>query len=264
MTADAERVAAASAAWVWVPDDAVEVSTPEYRLVRYPSWMDAGVELVWLGPLRRTVRQVVDEVVEIALGWEVPHLTWWVRGGHPPEFERDLVRRGASVGERVHVLAAPVGEVLGRLDVPDDVVVTVVDGLADLRAATDVGARAFGTEPLDDDELAANLRADLEMPEASWFLARLGDAPSGPAAGSAGATLAGDVVRLWGGGVDPALRGRGVYRALVAERLRRAAEHGADLALVKGRVETSAPILVRAGFTAFGTELGYRLPLRPA
>lgn len=37
MALDAARVHAAAAAWVYVPSDAVEVSTPEYRLVSYPS-----------------------------------------------------------------------------------------------------------------------------------------------------------------------------------------------------------------------------------
>jgi hypothetical protein len=36
-----------------------------------------------------------------------------------------------------------------------------------------------------------------------------------------------------------------------------AREHGATLALVKGRVETSGPILRRAGFTAYGEERSY-------
>ncbi|GAA4109206.1 hypothetical protein GCM10022215_03370 [Nocardioides fonticola] len=259
MTApDPERVHAASAAWIYVPSDAVEVSTPEYRLVRYPSWMEAGVELVWLGPLRRTVRLVVEEVVEIATGWDVDHLTWWVRGGHPGEFEREVLRRGATLKEEVQVLAAPIATALDLLDPPDDVVVTEVAGLADLRAATDVGAAAFGTAPLDDDQLTDALRAMTEMPEAPWFLATRGGAP----VGMAGATLAGDVVRLWGGGVAPEARGHGVYRAMLAERLRWARERGADLALVKGRVATSAPILRRAGFTAYGTERGLRMPLR--
>jgi hypothetical protein len=40
-------------------------------------------------------------------------------------------------------------------------------------------------------------------------------------------------------------------------RLAIARSHGARLALVKGRVETSGPILRRAGFTAYGQERSY-------
>jgi hypothetical protein len=38
-----------------------------------------------------------------------------------------------------------------------------------------------------------------------------------------------------------------------------ASEQGATTALVKGRVDTSAPILGRAGFTAYGEERWYFL-----
>ena len=48
---------------------------------------------------------------------------------------------------------------------------------------------------------------------------------------------------------------------MLAERLRLAREHGATLALVKGRVLTSAPILLRAGFADYGEERCYWLPV---
>ena len=70
------------------------------------------------------------------------------------------------------------------------------------------------------------------------------------------------VARLSGGVVVPAERGRGLYRALLDARLSYAATHGATMALVKGNVVTSAPILRRAGFTSFGQEPIYAGPLR--
>jgi GNAT superfamily N-acetyltransferase len=65
------------------------------------------------------------------------------------------------------------------------------------------------------------------------------------------------VARLWGGGVIPEARGRGVYRTMVAARLKYAVENGATMALVKGRVETSGPILRRLGFDVYGQERSY-------
>ncbi len=59
----------------------------------------------------------------------------------------------------------------------------------------------------------------------------------------------------------PEARGRGGYRAVLAARLQYAVEHDAAFALVKDRVETAAPILRRAGFTAYGQEPTYRLSL---
>ena len=48
---------------------------------------------------------------------------------------------------------------------------------------------------------------------------------------------------------------------MLAERLRLARDHGATIALVKGRIETSGPILLRAGFTDYGEERCYWLPI---
>lgn len=76
-----------------------------------------------------------------------------------------------------------------------------------------------------------------------------------------GCGLVGEVARLWGAGTRTAFRGRGAYRLVLAERLRLAAAQGATLALVKGKVDTSGPILRRAGFAAYGEERAYRLDL---
>jgi hypothetical protein len=53
-----------------------------------------------------------------------------------------------------------------------------------------------------------------------------------------------------------------VYRAVLGKRLSYAVAHGATMALVKGRIDTSGPILRRAGFTAYGQEPIYDIPLR--
>ena len=83
----------------------------------------------------------------------------------------------------------------------------------------------------------------------------------GEPVGSGGIAMTDCVARLWGGAVCPEARRQGVYRAILAARLRYGAAHGATMALVKGRVETSAPILRQAGFAAYGQEVMYRVPL---
>jgi hypothetical protein len=44
-------------------------------------------------------------------------------------------------------------------------------------------------------------------------------------------------------------------------RLSYAVAHGATMALVKGKIDTSGPILRRAGFAAYGREPIYDIPL---
>ena len=75
----------------------------------------------------------------------------------------------------------------------------------------------------------------------------------------AGHLLAGPTIRLWGGAVLPEAQHTGVYRALLDHRLGVGVAAGATMALVKGRVETSAPVLLRAGFRQYGEVRAYRL-----
>ena len=72
---------------------------------------------------------------------------------------------------------------------------------------------------------------------------------------------AGDVARLWGGAVREEARGlRRLPRRCLDARLRYGRDHGATMALVKGRIQTSGPILRRAGFERYGEERSYLVP----
>ena len=94
------------------------------------------------------------------------------------------------------------------------------------------------TRPLDEviDEVAARVRG-WGLPGVAWWVS----AVSQPA------------------GTEEALRARGAGLIDAVQVLARA--HGATLALVKGRAETSGPILLRAGFTEYDEERCYWLPL---
>ncbi|MGY0021899.1 GNAT family N-acetyltransferase [Streptomyces sp. YJ-C3] len=67
-----------------------------------------------------------------------------------------------------------------------------------------------------------------------------------------------DFASLWGGGTVPEWRGRGIYRALVAFRVRIAAERGFSYVHVDAS-SYSRPILERLGFVALGTTTPYVL-----
>ena len=101
---------------------------------------------------------------------------------------------------------------------------------------------------------------------ATWSSFRVVASVKGEPASSGGMHAAhrggpGRVAQLWGAVTLRQYRRRGGYRAVLAERLRLAREHGATLVLVKGRIETSGPILLRAGFAEYSQERCYWLAI---
>jgi GNAT superfamily N-acetyltransferase len=246
------EVAAASAAWVYVPDDAREVRTDEFHLVAYP--------LHWSTPTiatsiasARPAGELVDAIVDAAHGLGRDAVTIWVTGTtRPAELDVFLSDLGAAHTEHLDVLARPLTD-LPDLDVPSDLELRRVIDEEGVRAHEAVSVAVFGGSFPDDHAVAASVRR-LTDSSPQWVAHR-----DGRPLGSAGMSLVDGVARLWGGGVLEEARGTGVYRALLDVRLRTAQAAGCRLALVKGRVETSGPILRRAGFERYGDERAYLL-----
>jgi hypothetical protein len=136
--------------------------------------------------------------------------------------------------------------------VPRDLEVRRITGIDDLRAADRVDVEVFGGSHADEETLA--LTASRLDDDARYLVLR-----DGTPVGAGGHVVVRETVRLWGGAVVPAARHAGAYRALLDRRLRDAVDAGATMALVKGRVETSAPVLLRAGFEAYGEVRALRL-----
>jgi len=111
-------------------------------------------------------------------------------------------------------------------------------------------------EPITPERLAGQLQEEATRGEFRT-LARL----DGDPVSTGGCTVVDGVARLWGGATLESARHRGAYRAVLGLRLALAQQYGATLAMVKGRADTSAPILRRSGFTEYGEERIYQLPV---
>ena len=255
-----ERIAQATAEWVWVPDDAEEVRTDHYHLIRYPDWFQPSTVVAWSWT-DRELSPLIDSVADRVRSWGRSEVFWWVSEATvPADTEDELVRRGAAVHETVTVLAREIVDDLPDLDPPDDVKVTAVRDEQTLRAAAEISAEVWGFPRPDKLDMPAELRTMQRDWDAMTSFRVVGSLDGRPVA-AGGCTLAGGAARLWGAATLPAARHRGAYRAVLAERLRLARQAGATLALVKGRIETSGPILRRAGFTAYGEQRLLRLPV---
>ncbi len=255
---DPERVAEASGAWVWVPDTATRVETEEYLLVRFPSWFEDPLELLWFQTSRDLESSVAD-VLTRAREYDVSELVWWVKLGSPAGIDELLTARGAVLADTLDVLAVDLAAGVPDLGAHHVELRWTID-VPTLRDSYGVLTTVFGGDVPPDEQLR------IESDQAATTVA--GGQGGGVVAyvegepvGTGGVTVAGDVTRLWSGSVVAQHRGAGVYRALLDARLRYGLDHGSTMGLVKGRLETSGPILRRAGFAAYGQERSYRIGL---
>ena len=258
------RVLDAAIAMEWRPDGAIEVLADDYRLIRYPDWaLDPVFPAAQVTRSRagRPAGEVIDEVAARVRRWGLHGVAWWVSSTtRPPDTEETLCARGGKQIDAVQILARELGGGLPDLDVPADVSVELVTDERTFRAASSITVRGWGRREPTGATLAREFTEvirDLETWSSFRVVAKVGPEP----ASSGGCTLRGEVAQLWGAVTLREYRRRGSYRAVLAERLRLAREHGAALALVKGRVETSGPILLRAGFADYAQERCYWLPI---
>lgn len=244
----------ASAAWVWFPRDSEQEKT-HLQLVRYPRRFGGGVRGSQVESTGDAAT-VLDHAIDRTRAWGESQLTFWTNASDRPDLEDELRRRGAEHVDTVTVLALAIDEL--EIEVPDDATAEIVRTLDQVREVDSINVPVWEQSPLDGDGLQIELdevTTGLVSGEGVRVLGRL----DGQAVSTGGCTIVDGFTRLWGAATLEQFRGRGVYRAVLAERLRASAELGATTALVKGRVATSAPILTRAGFTNYGDERAYRL-----
>jgi GNAT superfamily N-acetyltransferase len=259
-----QRVLDAAAGMEWAPEGAIEMRTDDYRLIRYPDVaLDPtfrAAQVTW-SRTARPLDDVIDEVIRHVRGWRVPGVAWWVSAAsQPASTDEALSARGAELIDAVQVLALELGGGLPKLDVPPDMIVELVRDERTFRAAAAVTAQGWETAQPDEAEIARQLE-DALRDLAAWSSFRIVAIVDNQPVSVGGCTLAGEVAQLWGAVTRPASRGRGAYRAVLAERLRLARDHGATLVMVKGRSMRTGPTLLRAGFADHGEERCYWLPI---
>lgn len=253
-----ERVLKAANDWTWIPPDARDYIEDDYRLTIFPD----RTSVQW-SVTERPLDELIAEVRDRARGTN-PVLRWWVKPHTKPEDTADtLIRNGFELVETVEILArelSSVEEIKAAINPPTEIDVRPANTPDLIYQAGQIDAEVFDWAPPTATQLQQESDAAakaITAPATGRYLAYVHNQPIG----TAGFTMGDDVVRLWGGAVLAKARGRGAYRALLAARCLQGIRQGATLALVKGRITTSAPILRRAGFTSYGVEQCYQGPL---
>lgn len=250
---DPEAVRAAAARWIWIPVDATDVTTDDYRLTHYSDYSSVQWSVT-----ERPLDAVLAEVVDHAREADRPTLRWWVDDRtRPADTEAQLAALGLRMVERLEVLALPVET---DLPVPDDVTVVQATSRADVELAGRIQAEVFDMSPATQAQVQ-DLTRSVTLPETERLIRSYVAYVDGEPVASAGSTVDGDALRFWDGAVRSAHRGRGAYRALVAQRLRDARTTTARFALVKAVDTTSAPILKKLGFAPYGEQRCWSLSL---
>lgn len=229
------------------------VELPPIRTIRRVDV--AGVQ-VSLSPWPTVnVVEVLEPAIDVAAAVEASRelarkhrkggLAWWIAPEHDHLAEsledQGLVNEDTPGFEAVENAMALVEPPTGRP--APDVDVTAIETFEDYLAASRLGEEIFGMPAVPDDELEERFVEMRGIPSVRSFLARV----DGRAVGSAFAVAGYSGVNLFGGGVHPDARGRGVYGALLHARWRFAVEAGTPALTVQaGRM--SRPICERFGF----------------
>jgi GNAT superfamily N-acetyltransferase len=191
------------------------------------------------------VGAAVEAARAVAREHDKTTLGWWIAPEHDhvtPELEgHGLVNEDTPGFEAVENAMALVQPPAGSRS--SDVEVTEIETLDDYIAASRLADQVFGMTALSRDVLEVRFRQMQESPSARSFVARLDGRP----VGSAFAALGEAGVNLFGGGVHPDARGRGVYRALVEARWELAVARGTPALTVQASA-MARPICERFGF----------------
>jgi hypothetical protein len=202
----------------------------------------------------KAVKAAVGEARAIVRERGQSLLAWWIAPEHEWMAE-ELIRLGLvndvtpgfeSIENAMVLVDTPSG------GCPDDVVVTEVESLEDLRASNDVSNSAFEVPQEMRDAMEAMLPKQFEEYARPGNSARQFNASiDGVVVGTASAVRGPAGVNLFGGSVISEARDQGVYRALTHARWEFAVNSGTPALTVQaGRM--SKPIVEELGFLLVG------------
>jgi ribosomal protein S18 acetylase RimI-like enzyme len=225
------------------------------RLVTFPggrgfvTYRDLG------GADAEAVRRLVSEALaHFRADPDIDRVEWKTRGhDHAPGLHEALVDHGFVPDETEAIMIGEARLLAVDVPLPDGVTVRRVTAEADVRAMCAMQDEAFG-DPVSDamsdavlHRLALDDGMELWVAEAAGHIVSAGRLEPVPDSDFAG---------IWGGATLPAWRGRGLYRALTAERARSALRMGKTL-INSDSTAYSRPILERAGLVQVSTTTPY-------
>lgn len=201
--------------------------------------------------LRRLVGEALDHFRSDP---GIREVEWKTRGhDHAPGLHDALLAHGFVPQEAESIMIGEARLLAVDVPLPDGVTIRQVTAEADVRAMSAMQDEVFG-DPVSPDRadallqrLAAGDGLQLWVAEAEGVVVSAGRLD--PVAGT-------EFAGIWGGATRPEWRGRGIYRALTAERARAALALGKRY-LQSDSTQYSRPILERSGLVKVSTTTPY-------
>jgi hypothetical protein len=179
---------------------------------------------------------------------------WKTRGhDHAPGLPEALLGNGFTPDDPESIMLGEARALAVDVALPDGVTLRRVTAAADVRAMIAMQNEVFD-HPLPDDLVDAMVRRLADDAEAELWVAEAGG--SIVSAGRLDPVAGTDFAGIWGGSTRAQWRGRGIYRALTAERARSALRMGKTY-INSDSTEYSRPILERSGFVKVSTTTPY-------
>jgi hypothetical protein len=199
-------------------------------------------------------RMVPEALAHFQADPTISKVEWKTRGhDHAPGLHEALLSHGFTPDEPESIMVGDAEALALDVPLPDGVALRRITEEADIRAMVAMQDEVFGNAH-GDEVLAGTLRRlacgdelELWVAEADGVVISAGRIDPVPGTDFAG---------IWGGSTRPQWRGRGIYRALTAERARSALRMGKKH-INSDSTEFSRPILERSGLVKVSTTTPY-------
>jgi hypothetical protein len=184
----------------------------------------------------------------------VTKVEWKTRGhDHAPGLHEALLAHGFTPDEPESIMIGDARSLAVDVALPEGVTLRQVSEEPDLRAMLAMQDEVFGNDH-GDEMLDGLLRRLVRGDEVELWVAEADGAIV--SAGRIEPVPGTDFAGIWGGATRPQWRGRGIYRALTAERARSALRMGKKY-INSDSTEFSRPILERSGLVKVSTTTPY-------
>jgi GNAT superfamily N-acetyltransferase len=229
------------------------IDTPRYFIQLMPDFPIPGPNHVTWVRCRPDELEALVRDVRAVFAARGLRFTWILDPGVQPPDLGDRLRafgiRPDPHGEQAATMMLPADKAIAAPDTPGLRIENALDSYESFEASEHVADEAFGDAPFGipsflDEGRRHRFENSRATPHVRVLLATVDGEPAGRASVS---LFPPDGAILNGGSVRPSFRGRGIYRAMVAERMRIVREAGAAGAIVWAG-DMSRPVLETLGF----------------